>query len=248
ARSDAARSLLAQLATLPQSLTTMLLALLDSPAYANLTTHFLSTWFNPQTPNLDGVKYFSVGARAPSDMSIFHPLWLPKTILDAAEAKHAGRTPEWGSEEARDRPRWSGHDGLVSVASAKWGEFLGVIEGVDHWELRGAGLLRPGANSNGGWTEWAKSFGIWRDERARETVVESADRSEEGQKRAAVTAALDWVVNTVSSSHAANPGGERDPGVAEQRRRNRARKEGVPAWDAERFYVALCRRLYDEGL
>ncbi|KAG8720987.1 hypothetical protein FRC08_016457 [Ceratobasidium sp. 394] len=248
-RSDAAKSLLAQLATLPQSLTTMLLALLDSPAYANLTTHFLSTWFNPQTPNVDGVKYFSVGARAPSDMSIFHPLWLPKTILDAAEAKHAGRTPEWGSEESRDRPRWSGHDGLVSVASSKWGEFLGVIEGVDHWELRGAGLLRPGAHSaHGGWTEWAKSFGIWRDERARETVVESVDASEEGKKRAAVTAALDWVVNTVSSSHAANPGGERDPSVDEQRRRSEARKEGVPVWDVERFYVALCRRLYDEGL
>ncbi|KAG8790160.1 hypothetical protein FRC12_012633 [Ceratobasidium sp. 428] len=247
-RAEAAQSLLAQLATLPQSLTTMLLALLDSPAYANLTTHFLSTWFNPQTPNVPGVKYFSVGARAPSDMSVFHPLWLPKTILDAAEAQHAGKTPEWGSEESRDRPRWRGHDGLVSVASSKWGEFLGVIEGVDHWELRGAGFLR-GPKDTSGWTEWAKSFGIWRDERARETVVQSADDgSEEGKKRAAVTAALDWVVNTVSSSHAANPGGDRDPAVEERRRRSKARKEGVPVWDVERFYVALCRRLYDEGL
>ncbi|QRV91878.1 triacylglycerol lipase [Ceratobasidium sp. AG-Ba] len=234
-RSDAAQSLLAQLATLPQSLTTMLLALLDSPAYANLTTHFCSTFFNPQTPNMPGVKYYSVAARAPADMSIFHPLWLPKTILDAAEAKHAGRTPEWGSEEARDRPRWHGHDGLVSVASARWGEFLGVIEGVDHWELRGAGSARVQA----GWTEWAKSFGIWRDERAKETVVQS---TEENQQRAAATAALDWVVNAVSSSHAANPGGEQDP--AEQRRRKGEEK----LWDLERFYVALCRKLYEDGL
>jgi triacylglycerol lipase len=143
ARFQAAQSFLAQLATLPQSLMTMLLALLDSPAYANLTTHFLATSFNPQTPNLDSVKYFSVGARTRDDMSVFHPLWLPKTILDAAEAQHAGKTPEWGSEEIRDRPRWSGHDGLVSVASSKWGEFLGVLEGVDHWELRGTGGLGP---------------------------------------------------------------------------------------------------------
>jgi len=252
ARSEAAKSFLAQLATLPQSLTTMLLALLDSPAYANLTTHFLATSFNPQTPNLDSVKYFSVGARARSDMSVFHPLWLPKTILDAAEAQHAGKTPEWGSEETRDGPRWRGHDGLVSVASSKWGEFLGVLEDVDHWELRGTGSFGPAGQSSSpnasGWTEWAKSFGIWRDARARETVVEATDSSAEGQKRAAVTAALDWVVNQVSSSHAANPGADHDPARVESRRRSEARKEGVPVFDLERFYVGLCRRLYDEGL
>ncbi|KAG9091316.1 hypothetical protein FRC07_011875, partial [Ceratobasidium sp. 392] len=90
-----------------------------------------------------------------------------------------------------------------------------------------------------GWTEWAKSFGIWRDERARATVVESADASEAGKQRAAVTAALDWIVNTVSSSHAANPGGDHDPAIAERRRRSEARKQGVPVWDVERFYVAL---------
>lgn len=240
-RSEAAQSLVAQLATLPQSLTTMLLALLDSPAYANLTTHFCTTFFNPQTPNMHGVKYYSVAARAPADMSIFHPLWLPKTILDAAEAKHAGRTPEWGSEESQDRPRWYGHDGLVSVASARWGEFLGVIEGVDHWELRGAG---PGRAQGGGWTEWAKSFGLWRDERARETVVQSADSN---QQRAAVTAALDWVVNAVSSSHAANPGGDQDPAAAAESASAR-KVRGEPVWDMERFYVALCRKLYDDGL
>lgn len=248
-----AQSTLAQLATLPQSLTTLLLALLDSPAYANLTTHFLANSFNPQTPNLPNVKYFSVAARAPADMSVFHPLWLPKTILDAAENIHAGRTPEWGAEEGRDARRWNGHDGLVSVASARWGEFLGVIEGVDHWELRGASGIYSDASSDSaaGWTEWAKSFGIWRDARARETVVSQTDGSEEGRKRAAVTAALDWVVNTVSSSHAANPGAPRDPVREEERRveeEKKARGEGVPAFDLERFFVALCRKLYDEGL
>ncbi|TFY67674.1 hypothetical protein EVG20_g3856 [Dentipellis fragilis] len=55
------------LASLPSSFTTMLLSLFDSPAYANLTTSFLTENFNPRTPDDPRVRYFSVGgARAPA--------------------------------------------------------------------------------------------------------------------------------------------------------------------------------------
>jgi len=40
--------------------------------------------------------------------------------------------PLWANER-----EW-GNDGLVTVQSAKWGEFLGIMEGCDHWEMRGA--------------------------------------------------------------------------------------------------------------
>ena len=45
------------------------------------------------------------------------------------------RQEKWRYEHGGDR--W-GNDGLVTVQSAKWGEFLGILEECDHWELRGA--------------------------------------------------------------------------------------------------------------
>jgi triacylglycerol lipase len=63
------------------------------------------------------VRYFSVAARAPS-ANVWHPLWLPKLVLNGAE-KRAAADAEWGN------------DGLVSVQSARWGEFLGTIEGAE---------------------------------------------------------------------------------------------------------------------
>ncbi|CAE6517551.1 unnamed protein product [Rhizoctonia solani] len=251
---ETAKSILGLITSLPQNLTTMLLALLDSPAYANLTTSYLHNTFNPNTPDVDGVKYYSVGARARDDMSVFHPLWLPKTILDAAEYQNMGRTPEWGGEfqdidgwEGVKR-RWRGHDGLVSVASSRWGEFLGVIEGADHWELRGSSGASPALShtttspgtspdsTNGnGWTEWAKSFSLWQAARSTDASTDT--------RHAKASAALDWVVNAVSSSHAANPGGENDP----VRVRRRA-EDGVPVFELEKFYVALCKKLYEDGL
>src|ERR1700761_7965110 len=80
-------------------------------------------------------------------MGIWHPLWFPKVIIDNVSAE--------------------GNDGLVTVSSAKWGEFLGVVDNCDHWDIRGAGGLNR-LNLNIGnslgevinlgkvmsWTEW----------------------------------------------------------------------------------------------
>jgi hypothetical protein len=67
----------------------------------------------------------------------------------------------------------------------------------------------------------------WRDSRAREIIVEATGSSAQGQKRVAVTAALDWVVNQVSSPHAPNLGAGDDPAKVKSRRRAKARNEGV---------------------
>ncbi|KAF5380755.1 hypothetical protein D9757_007161 [Collybiopsis confluens] len=138
------------LSSLPSSFTTLLLSILDSPAYANLTSAHLNNVFNPATPNDPRVKYFSVAGRMPA-VSIWHPLWLPKFVLDDFEQKERQRLrASWEEKhgdfqeiDAQYRPLWAledewGNDCLVTVQSSKWGEFLGVMEGCDHWTIRGA--------------------------------------------------------------------------------------------------------------
>ena len=115
---SAGSSSTSSLSSLPSSFTTFLLGMFDSPAYANLTTRYLTKIFNPRTPDDPRVRYFSVAGRT-GPLNIWHPLWLPKVVSDGA-----------GGRE--------GNDGLVSVESARWGEFLGTLEGADHWALRGA--------------------------------------------------------------------------------------------------------------
>lgn len=102
-----------------------LLKLLDSPAYSNLTPEFLEE-FNEQTPDRDDVRYYSVSARV-TRLGVWHPLWLPKLIMDAADEK---RAKEHGGR------RSLGNDCLVSVESALWGEHLGIVDNCDHWDLR----------------------------------------------------------------------------------------------------------------
>ncbi|KAH9817571.1 triacylglycerol lipase [Melampsora americana] len=100
----------------------LLLNLLDSPAYSNLSTDFLINRFNPNTPNDPNVKYFSLAGQIQPKINLIHPLYLPKLILDEYEKNQTHK----------------GHDGLVTIESAKWGEFLGIIENTDHWEIRGS--------------------------------------------------------------------------------------------------------------
>jgi len=67
-------------------------------------------------------------------------------VLDGVEEKERSRLKK--EEEQIDENKtktalWAnerewGNDGLVTVQSAKWGEFLGIMEGCDHWEMRGA--------------------------------------------------------------------------------------------------------------
>ncbi|BGP16325.1 hypothetical protein JCM10213v2_004327 [Rhodosporidiobolus nylandii] len=118
---------------LSTSVTSYLLDLLDSPAYANLTPSFLRDAFNPSTPDRDDVKYYSIAARS-GPIAIWHPLWLPKLVLDGAEAARV-------ASGVAAPPEWRGNDGLVSIDSARWGEFLGTFDACDHWEMRGSSGL-----------------------------------------------------------------------------------------------------------
>ncbi|PPQ73240.1 hypothetical protein CVT24_009951 [Panaeolus cyanescens] len=198
------------LSSLPSSFTTLLLSIVDSPAYANLTSHYLNNVFNPATPDDPRVKYWSVASRVSREqVSIWHPFWLPKMVLDGVEeAEREKRRKEWVKKTGRvnngDKDRWVGeetpmwanerewgNDGLVTVQSAKWGEFLGIMEGCDHWEMRGArgiefgvdlpaipaiGLGTPYAEPSSnprsqttttggdgwGFGDWTKFVGAWR--------------------------------------------------------------------------------------
>lgn len=117
-------------------LTNYLLNIFDSPAYHNLTTSYMNDYFNPNTPDDPNVKYFSVAGRV-SKMSVLHPLWFTKLVLDSAAERG------YPSTEVMPGQQYEGNDGLVSVASAKWGDFLGVVDGCHHWDLRGEGGLWP---------------------------------------------------------------------------------------------------------
>ncbi|KAI7944666.1 hypothetical protein MJO28_010361 [Puccinia striiformis f. sp. tritici] len=106
-----------QLGYLPNNfLKVLLLNILDSPAYSNLSTNYVINHFNPTTLNHSNVKYFSIAAKIASTcsnkksssrgLSMVHPLWLPSLIMNRS---------------------LGGPDGLVTVDIAKWGEFLGVL-------------------------------------------------------------------------------------------------------------------------
>ncbi|KAH9932712.1 alpha/beta-hydrolase [Epithele typhae] len=294
---------LLSLASLPSSFTTLLLSLLDSPAYANLTTHYLNTVFNPNTPDDPSVKYFSVAGRCPG-MNIWHPLWLPKLVLDGFEERERARLRTNSHPLAELDSGW-GNDGLVTVQSARWGEFLGVLDGCDHWEIRGARGIDvdlpslPGAD---GWAlgDWGKFVRAWKREekeaaakgagaRMSEELHEASERLRSDRREdarwgrtrpqdraemdsdevvrsstAKVSAIFDWIVDQVpspgsgahASSPAPSPAGSASASPAESGANVTRAKSEKPVqrndlatkMDLERFYVALCRKLYDEGL
>ncbi|KAG2340194.1 alpha/beta-hydrolase [Suillus weaverae] len=281
------------MASLPSSFTTLLLSILDSPAYANLTSSYLNNVFNPATPDDPRVKYFSVTGRT-ADMSIWHPLCLPKMVLDELEreAKERLKRQHADSGNIRAPLTWEqddqwGNDGLVTVQSARWGEFLGIMEGCDHWEIRGARGLefnvdlssvpltsiagRVGAD---GWAlgDWSKFIRAWKKQEkgssggyefagaggssmsSSDPIVSRGAREEmrkQGQNDPVVkastdklSAVFDWIIDQVPSANKSSPGDTSQ----KQKDRKSVKNELASKLDLERFYVALSRKLYDEGL
>ncbi|KAJ1899706.1 hypothetical protein LPJ66_001939 [Kickxella alabastrina] len=92
-----------------------IMATLDTPAYACLTTDYCTRFFNPATPNAPGVQYLSVGAVMDShDLSDrLNPLIIPHDIIEQREGAN---------------------DGFVSLRSARWGEYLGCVR-ADHFDF-----------------------------------------------------------------------------------------------------------------
>lgn len=169
------------LSSMGTTLSKYILSVFDQPAYAMLSTRYMTQLFNPTTPNVDGVKYFSVAARA-HEMSVLHPLWLPKLMLDkAAESGTCGGEAD-GSSNARDSSDY-GNDGLVSIRSAQWGEFLGIMENWDHWDIRGPGGTRRlrTTNKNGSqslsnlWISHVSSWLPWWPRKQQATASQKVD-------------------------------------------------------------------------
>ncbi|EED82324.1 candidate lipase [Postia placenta Mad-698-R] len=295
------------LASLPSSFTTLLLSLLDSPAYANLTSTYLNTIFNPNTPDHPSVKYFSIAGRI-ANLNIWHPLWLPKMVLDGYEERERERSRSEGDSRWAQQEEW-GNDALVTIQSARWGQFLGVLEGCDHWDMRGARGIEvdlpsvsvPGLNILGGskakddkqkeagdgWnlTDWGRFVRAWKREEKAAAKSAGAGVSEQKNQEAKarellgaqtgaekeqadevlksstdkLSAVFDWIVEQVPSPRAlgtSSNASEREhkrrppePKASRERNEKQAEKSDLATkMDLERFYVALCRKLYDEGL
>lgn len=114
-----------------------MVAAFDQPAFGMLSTTYMNKSFNPETQDSPNVQYFSVAARV-RNMAFWHPLWLPKLVMDKSALSRTPAGISDGSADAKYSDR--GNDGVVSISSAKWGTFLGVMEGWDHWGLRGPGV------------------------------------------------------------------------------------------------------------
>ncbi|KAL4897450.1 triacylglycerol lipase [Aspergillus ambiguus] len=81
-------------------------------AFSQLTRNYMENTFNPNTPDVEDVRYFSYGAAMkPKWWSVFR---LSHRILQSLEGHN---------------------DGLVSVASSRWGDYKGTLADVSHLDL-----------------------------------------------------------------------------------------------------------------
>ena len=230
--------------------------------------------FNPNVPDIPSIKYWSVAARIDT-MSFFHPLWFPKLIVDSFQEKQRQQPLDPALSARVD---W-GNDGLVTVESAKWGDFLGVLDECDHWDVRGAGGFNGHvewksemeSRSKWNWSDWQTFLRDWRKGRENEkTAHQEADtRTEKVATRifeknsafskkeqedlvknpGAMSAVLDWVVDNVPGVSAVqSPLSEIMEKALPLTLKNGHDKPEPRKFDIERFYVALCRKLYDEGM
>lgn len=227
--------------------------------------------FNPNVPDIPSVKYWSVAARTDT-MSFFHPLWFPKLIVDSFQEKQRQQPLD---STLSARVDW-GNDGLVTVESAKWGDFLGVLDECDHWDVRGAGGFNGHweseveSGSKWSWSDWQSFLRDWRKGRENVTTAhqEADTRTEKVTTRilenkpgfskekedlvknpGAMSAVLDWVVDNVPGVNAVqSPLGMVMEKALPLTSKNGHDKPEPLKFDVKRFYVALCRKLYDEGM
>lgn len=84
----------------------------ETGAFSQLTVEYMKNTFNPKTPDVPDVKYYSYGASLePNKWSVFAP---SHAIIKSTEGLN---------------------DGLVSVYSSQWGDYKGTLIGVSHLDL-----------------------------------------------------------------------------------------------------------------
>ncbi|WQF89042.1 Putative GPI inositol-deacylase PGAP1, alpha/Beta hydrolase [Colletotrichum destructivum] len=86
---------------------------LGTQAFDQLTQRYMEDEFNPRTPDRDDVRYFSYGA-CTSRPPLLSPFRQSHRILEGVEGAN---------------------DGLVSVASSRWGKYQGTLLEVSHLDL-----------------------------------------------------------------------------------------------------------------
>ncbi|KAF2767036.1 alpha/beta-hydrolase [Teratosphaeria nubilosa] len=85
---------------------------LETGAFEQLTMEYMRESFNPRTPDVEGVEYYSYGATLrPRITSVFRK---SHKVIEEVEGPN---------------------DGLVSVASAHWGTYRGTLDDVSHLDL-----------------------------------------------------------------------------------------------------------------
>ncbi|GAB7362738.1 hypothetical protein MBLNU230_g3044t1 [Neophaeotheca triangularis] len=85
---------------------------LEAGAFSQLTRKYMAESFNPRTPDVDGIRYYSYGARMqPHLLSMFR------------QSHHIVERDE------------GPNDGLVSVDSSRWGNYKGTLDDVSHLDL-----------------------------------------------------------------------------------------------------------------
>ncbi|KAJ5496299.1 hypothetical protein N7463_008286 [Penicillium fimorum] len=87
----------------------------ETGAFSQLTRKYMTETFNPNTPDMDDVRYFSYGAAV--EPSIWSAFRLSHRVLAEIEGPN---------------------DGLVSVSSSRWGGdagYKGTLMGVSHLDL-----------------------------------------------------------------------------------------------------------------
>jgi len=193
-----------------------------------------------------------------------------------------------------------GNDGLVSVRSAKWGEFLGTLDGVDHWEVRGSGGLAVDwsvdlsisavvknslsdplsafVRDGWSWRDWTRFVGLWKREQEKHEQKERSDAKTMPQSASLeaardiasrdssggddvlksstdkLSAVLDWISEQVPGKSPSMSKGFASMVSREQKEVGRRKSAEAEAkdprlkFDPEKFYIALTRKLYNEGL
>lgn len=87
---------------------------LGTGAFSQLTRKYMTEEFNPRTKDDPNVRYFSYGAALKQKPPLLSPFRGSYGVILKEEGPN---------------------DGLVSVDSARWGEYKGTLEGVSHLDL-----------------------------------------------------------------------------------------------------------------
>lgn len=169
-------------------------------------------------------------------------------MLDAASETGYAEPEGFSGKE------YQGNDGLVSVSSAKWGEFLGTVDGAHHWELRGEGGLFPQVGGGGGDNNKDKAKVPAKPEEA--AAASKAKNPEEPSKAswdlAQVGQVVDWVSDLLPDSDGKEVGKNqlRDAKIEKDRENikpSAKAQEAKEKFDLGRFYGGLMLKLKRDG-